>query len=57
MRDNVHFSAGVAICRTAGCPVSDLRGGAWGGGPTGLIAAADAETHAALLSLVTRYLG
>jgi len=56
VRDSVHFAAGLAICEAAGCTVTDLRGRVWEGGATGLIAAADSETHAALLSLVRKYL-
>ena len=57
--DNVHFAAGVAICRAAGCIVTDLRGGelAPGGGGFGLIAAADEATHRALLGAVARLAG
>jgi len=55
-RDSVHFAAGLAICLAAGCTVTDLRGRAWGSGATGLVAAADAETHAALMNLVRKYL-
>jgi myo-inositol-1(or 4)-monophosphatase len=50
-RDSVHFAAGIAICEAAGCVVTDLFGDAWGGGPTGLLAAADAGTHERLLRL------
>ncbi len=57
VRDSVHFAAGLGICLAAGCCVSDLRGGAWGHGPNGLIVAADRPTHAALLALVDRQLG
>ena len=56
VRESVHFTAGLAICEAAGCTVTDLRGRVWGSGATGLVAAADAETHAALLSLVKKYL-
>ena len=56
VRESVHFAAGLAICEAAGCTVTDLRGRAWGSGVTGLVAAADAETHAALLYLVRKYL-
>jgi hypothetical protein len=38
-------------CEAAGCVVGDLFGDAWGRGPTGLLAAADAETHERLLGL------
>lgn len=55
MRNSVHFAAGLAICGGAGCIVTDLRGDAWGNGPTGLLAAADSETHDALLRLVRKY--
>jgi myo-inositol-1(or 4)-monophosphatase len=56
VRESVHFAAGLAICAAAGCMVTDLRGRVWGSGATGLVAAADAETHAALVSLVRKYL-
>lgn len=52
MRDNVHFAAGLALCEAAGCTLTDLRGGPVGPGATGLIAAADASTHGALLAFV-----
>jgi myo-inositol-1(or 4)-monophosphatase len=57
LADNVHFAAGLGVCLASGCVVTDLEGGpvrtraavpVTGGG---LLAAADAETHAALLSL------
>jgi myo-inositol-1(or 4)-monophosphatase len=57
MRENVHFAAGLALCEAAGCTVTDLRGRGWGRGATGLIAAADTEIHAALVSLVRQFLG
>jgi len=56
VRDSVHFAAGLAICEAAGCTVTDLRGGVGGRGATGLVAAANAETHAALMSVVRKYL-
>ena len=52
LRDNVHFAAGLALCEAAGCTLTDLRGGPLRRGATGLIAAADAPTHAALLELL-----
>ncbi len=52
LRGSVHFAAGLAICAAAGCVMTDLRGGAWGRGPGGLIAAADAPTHDAISDLV-----
>lgn len=57
VRDSVHFAAGLAICEAAGCIVTDLRGGRWGTGATGLLVAADAHTHDALLALIRKYLG
>jgi myo-inositol-1(or 4)-monophosphatase len=56
VRGSVHFAAGLALCEAAGCTVTDLRGHAWGSGATGLVAAADAETHAAIVYLVRKYL-
>ena len=51
-RDSVHFAAGIAICEAAGCVVTDVLGEPWGRRSSGLLAAADAETHAALLGLI-----
>ncbi|ETX07715.1 MAG: phosphatase [Candidatus Entotheonella gemina] len=56
VRDSVHFAAGLSVCKAAGCLVTDLRGHVWGSGSTGLIAAANSETHAAILYLVKKYL-
>jgi myo-inositol-1(or 4)-monophosphatase len=47
-RNSVHFSAGLAICKAAGCSISDLHGGT---GDDGLIVAADEHTHATLVRL------
>lgn len=55
LRDSVHFTAGLALCQAAGCVVTDLRGNPLYSG-NGVIAAADAETHAALLEIVARHL-
>ena len=52
LRDSVHFSAGIALCRAAGCTVTDLHGRPVHTGSGGLIAAADPETHAALLNMI-----
>ncbi|MGW3209824.1 inositol monophosphatase family protein [Streptomyces sp. NPDC001135] len=52
LRDSVHFAAGIALCRAAGCIVTGLHGEPVLTGAGGLIAAADPETHAALLDLV-----
>ncbi|MFI5713816.1 inositol monophosphatase family protein [Kribbella sp. NPDC051620] len=55
LRDSVHFTAGLALCRAAGCVVTDLRGQPLHSG-LGVIAAADARTHATLLDIVARHL-
>ncbi|MEU9479796.1 inositol monophosphatase family protein [Streptomyces sp. NPDC048191] len=52
VRDSVHFAAGIALCRAAGCTVTGLDGAPVLSGANGLVAAADAETHAALMALV-----
>ncbi|WP_433454855.1 inositol monophosphatase family protein [Streptomyces sp. CA-142005] len=57
LRDSVHFAAGIALCRAAGCTVTGLYGEPVLSGPGGLVAAADAETHAALLELVKNQRG
>lgn len=54
VRDSVHFAAGIALCRAAGCVVTGLAGQPLHTGIGGLIAAADDETHAALLAIITR---
>ena len=51
MVDNVHFSAGIALCRAAGCVVTALDGGELGHG-RGVLAAADAATHDVLKELI-----
>ncbi|MCW2779794.1 MAG: phosphatase [Marmoricola sp.] len=51
LRDSVHFSAGIALCRAAGCVVTGLRGQPLHTGDGGLVAAADEETHAALVAI------
>lgn len=53
--DNVHYAAGIGICRGAGCVVTDLRGDPVEGG-RGLLVAADDETHAHLLGIVRAHL-
>ena len=54
-RDNLHFAAGIALCRDAGCIISDLAGNPLHTG-RGLIISADAETHARVLGLVQPHL-
>ena len=53
LRDSVHFSTGIALCQAAGCVVTNLAGQPVHTGVQGLIAAADATTHAKLLDLVS----
>ncbi|TKK90791.1 inositol monophosphatase family protein [Herbidospora galbida] len=52
-RDSVHFAAALAVCRAAGCVVTDLKGGPFETGE-GLLVAADRETHEALLGMIPR---
>lgn len=53
-RDSVHFAAGIALCLAAGCVVTDFNGDAVHTGP-GIVAAADSETHASLLGLISKH--
>ncbi|MFH8607883.1 inositol monophosphatase family protein [Streptomyces sp. NPDC018029] len=50
LSQSVHFAAGIALCRAAGCVVTGIDGAPIGHGGRGLVAAADAETHERLLS-------
>ncbi|KAB2379024.1 inositol monophosphatase family protein [Actinomadura montaniterrae] len=52
VQDSVHFAAGIALCQAAGCVVTGIHGQPLHTGPGGLIAAADPETHSALLDLI-----
>jgi len=54
LRDSVHFTAGIALCRAAGCVVTGVRGQPLHTGAGGLLAAADPDTHARLLALVDK---
>ncbi|MFD6968411.1 inositol monophosphatase family protein [Streptomyces sp. NPDC059979] len=49
---SVHFAAGIALCRAAGCIVTGVDGAPLGPAGRGLVAAADAETHDLLMSLI-----
>lgn len=49
---SVHFAAGIALCRAAGCVVTGIDGEPLGEAGRGLVAAADGETHDLLLSLI-----
>jgi len=52
LRDSVHFTSGIALCQAAGCVVTGLRGQPLHTGVEGLVAAADPQTHAALVAIV-----
>ncbi|MGW4224849.1 inositol monophosphatase family protein [Streptomyces bauhiniae] len=49
---SVHFAAGIALCRAAGCVVTGIDGEPLGPNARGLVAAADAETHSLLMKLI-----
>lgn len=52
LRGSVHFAAGIAICQAAGCVVTGVHGEPLSTGAGGLLAAADPETHQALLAII-----
>lgn len=54
--DSVHFTSGIALCQAAGCVVTGLAGQPLHTGIHGLVAAADAETHAELVAVIARQL-
>ena len=47
------FATGIALCQAAGCVVTDIDGQPLDAGTGGLIAAADRQTHAVLLEMIT----
>ncbi|MEV5986980.1 inositol monophosphatase family protein [Streptomyces sp. NPDC052051] len=49
---SVHFAAGIALCRAAGCVVTGIDGAPLGPSGRGLVAAADPETHHMLMSMI-----
>ncbi|MZD08186.1 phosphatase [Streptomyces sp. SID5785] len=49
---SVHFAAGIALCRAAGCTVTGTDGRPVGAAGRGLVAAADDETHGALMAMI-----
>ncbi|MFD4373449.1 inositol monophosphatase family protein [Streptomyces sp. NPDC058486] len=53
---SVHFAAGIALCRAAGCVVTGIDGAPVGEGGRGLVAAADATTHARLMAMIRKSL-
>lgn len=54
-RDNLHFAAGIALCRAAGCMISDLAGDPLHTG-RGLVVSADRATHDMTLALIEPHL-
>lgn len=52
LSESVHFAAGIALCRAAGCVVTGIDGAPIGQGGRGLVVAADAETHGLLMSVI-----
>lgn len=54
LRDNVHFSSGIALCQAAGCIVTGLKGQVLHTPSYGLIAASDALSHTQLVEAVCR---
>ncbi|AYG78873.1 Inositol-1-monophosphatase ImpA [Streptomyces hundungensis] len=52
LSDSVHFAAGIALCRAAGCVVTGVNGAPIGDGGLGVVAAADADTHELLMSMI-----
>lgn len=49
---SVHFAAGIALCRAAGCVVTGIDGAPIGQAGRGLVVAADGETHRHLMSMI-----
>ncbi|MEV0006561.1 inositol monophosphatase family protein [Streptomyces sp. NPDC047973] len=49
---SVHFAAGIALCRAAGCAVTGIDGAPIGEGGRGLVVGADEETHGLLMSMM-----
>ncbi|MDX3072582.1 inositol monophosphatase family protein [Streptomyces sp. NPDC088354] len=49
---SVHFAAGIAVCRAAGCVVTGIDGAPIGRAGRGLVVAADTGTHASLLAMI-----
>ncbi|MEU2511052.1 inositol monophosphatase family protein [Streptomyces syringium] len=52
LTESVHFAAGIALCRAADCVVTGIDGAPVGQTGRGLVVAADAGTHALLLSMI-----
>jgi myo-inositol-1(or 4)-monophosphatase len=54
LRDSVHFASGIALCKAAGCVVTDIQGRPVDTGVGGLVAAADHETYASLIAIIDK---
>jgi myo-inositol-1(or 4)-monophosphatase len=52
LSNSVHFAAGIALCRAAGCVVTGIDGAPLGQTSRGLLVAADEETHGLLMSMI-----
>ncbi len=52
LSESVHFAAGIALCRAAGCVVTGIDGAPVGRAGRGLVVAADGETHRLLMSSI-----
>ncbi|MFE1764761.1 inositol monophosphatase family protein [Streptomyces angustmyceticus] len=52
LTQSVHFAAGIALCRAAGCVVTGVDGAPIGPAGRGLVVAADAATHGLLMSMI-----
>lgn len=52
LHHSVHMASGIAPCQAAGCVVTGLQGQPLRTGVGGLVAAADGETHAALIEII-----
>lgn len=49
---SVHFAAGIALCQAAGCTLTGIDGAPLGPRGRGIVAAADADTHELLMSII-----
>ena len=52
LRDSVHFASGIAVSQPAGCVATGLNGQPLHTSRSRLVATADLDTHAALVSII-----
>lgn len=52
LKNNVHYAAGIAICKAAGCIVTGIQGQPLHTGPGGLLIATDDKTHSLLVEII-----